>query len=165
MKTIRYLFYMILLLSNVEVKGGDYSIDALLDFLQENGYYDIIQSIKNIFGDDIAIDVCKELAKSNNCEEVVRVYMTVYPGSGSGSGGNNGRPPVHGEEILKYFEKNYKVNQKTKELIGLILSFYDILIKNMNEQEIIVLIENIIQHTKIKYINIKDKFLINSQAK
>ena len=72
MKTIRYLFYMILLLSNVEVKGGDYSIDTFLDFLQEKGYYDIIQSVKVYFGDDIAIDVCKEFVKSNHCEEVVR---------------------------------------------------------------------------------------------
>ena len=150
MKTIRYLFYMILLLSNVEVKGGDYSIDTFLDFLQEKGYYDIIQSVKVYFGDDIAIDVCKELVQNNHCEDVVRIYMTSDPGSGS-----QGRPPVHGKEILEYFEKNYKINKEIKELIGFILSFYDILIQNMNREEIIVFIENIIKHTKMKYIKIK----------
>ena len=73
---IRYLFCMILLLSNIEVLRGDYSIDTLLDYLQEKGYYNIIHSVKVLFGDDIAFDVCKELAHSHNCEEVVRVYMT-----------------------------------------------------------------------------------------
>ena len=43
MKTIRYLFYMILILSNIEVQGGDYSIANFLDYLQETGYYDILQ--------------------------------------------------------------------------------------------------------------------------
>ena len=82
----------------------------------------------------------------------------------SGSGGNHGRPPVHGQEMLEYFEKKYKGNKEIKEFIGLILSYYDILIKNMNEEEIIVFIENIIKHTKIKHINIKEKFLIKSQT-
>ena len=78
MKTLRYMFYMILILSNTntEVLRGDYSIDALLDYLQETGYYDIIQSIKIYFGDDVAIDVCKEFVQTNHCETVVRVYMT-----------------------------------------------------------------------------------------
>ena len=73
MKTIRYLFYMMLLLSNIEVQGGDYSIDVFLDYLQQKGFYDIIQAVKIYFGDDIAIDVCKELAPTIDCETVVRV--------------------------------------------------------------------------------------------
>ena len=72
-----------------------------------------------------SIDVCKELVQNNHCEDVVRIYMTSDPGSGS-----QGRPPVHGKEILEYFEKNYKINKEIKEFIGFILSFYDILIQS-----------------------------------
>ena len=57
MNTIRYLFYMMLLLSNIEVLRGSYSIDSLLDYLQEKGFYDLIQSVKIYFGDDVAIDI------------------------------------------------------------------------------------------------------------
>ena len=38
MKTIRYLFYMILILSNIDVLKGDYSLESFLDYLIEKGY-------------------------------------------------------------------------------------------------------------------------------
>ena len=46
MKIIKYLFYLILILSNKEVLGEDYSIDPILDYLQGKGYYELIQAIK-----------------------------------------------------------------------------------------------------------------------
>jgi hypothetical protein len=46
MKIIRYLFYLILILSNKAVLGGDYSIDIFLDYLQGKGYYNLIQKNK-----------------------------------------------------------------------------------------------------------------------
>ena len=58
MKTFEYLFLIIFILSNAGVKSGSYSIDTLLDYLQEKEYYEIIYQIKLIFGDDIAISVC-----------------------------------------------------------------------------------------------------------
>ena len=153
MKTIRYLFYMMLLLSNIEVLRGSYSIDSLLDYLEEKGYYDIIQTVKIYFGDVVAINVCIELAQTYNCEEVVRVYMT---DSGSGDGGRHKKtpPPIHintfGEEILEYFENKYNINEEMRELIELILIFYDSLLENMNEEEIIDFIERIITKNRNK---------------
>ena len=80
--------------------------------------------------------------------------MTSNPGSSSGE--NHGRPP-NDEKILEYFEKKYKykINKENIELIKLILSFYDILTKNMEKEEIIALIENIIKYRKSKYTIIK----------
>ena len=156
MKTMRYLFYMILILSNIEVLKGDYSIDPFLDYLQNTGYYDIIQSIKLYFGEDIAIDVCEELTKSNDCETVVRVYMI--------DGGSMGkRVPIFKnitnteiteiteiyQRIFEVLENKYDITEEMRELIEVILSFYENLIKKMSEEEIISFIEKIIENPDI----------------
>ena len=173
MKIMRYLFCMILILSNIEVQGGTYSIDLFLDYLQETEYYEIIQAIKNAFGDDIAIDVCKKLTKSNDCEQVVRVYMVDEPdepeepdesdedGSGGGVGMHHAprRYMLNVTEILNYFEEycNIKKGTEKRKLIKLILRYYDILIQQMkDDQEIIRFIKTII---KMKCI-IKDLIIV-----
>ena len=151
MKTIRYLFYMMLLLSNIGVLKGDYSIDSFLDYLQEKGYYDIIQSVKIYFGDDVAIDICKKLAPTIDCITVVRVYM-------DGSSPSDGKqkykkaapndPPIY-QQILEDLKNEFNMNEEMYQLIEVILSFYDNLLKNMNEEDIIKFIESIIRNPKI----------------
>ena len=158
MKTIRYLFYMIFILSNIEVQGGDYSIDPFLDYLQETGYYDIIQAIKIYYGDDIAIDVCEELTKSNDCETVVMIYMITGGGRGRRARIFNNTEIKEVAEIyqpiIEYFENEYNINEEMRELIEVILSFYENLIKNMNKEEIIIFIEKIIKNPEIlNYLN------------
>ena len=148
MKIIKYLFYLILILSNKEVLGGDYSIDPFLDYLQGKGYYELIQAIKNTFGDEIAISVCKELVESNDCETVVRVYMI---SGGGGSGQRRARrridPEIY-EKIFEYFENKYTLNEDLIKLIETILSYYYDLKENMTQLEIIRLIEKIIKNQK-----------------
>ena len=159
---MRYLFCMILILSNIEVQGGSYSIQPFLDYLQEKGYYEIIQAIKNSFGDDIAIAVCKELTKSNDCEEVVRVYMVfVDEDDNQGGSGMHLMPPryiANISEIIEYFEKKCIIKTEEKrELIEYILRYYSILIQEMkDDKELIKIIQRI---TKIKCL-IEDKKII-----
>ena len=139
MKTIRYLFYMILILSNIGVLRGDFSIAPFLNYLQETGYYDIILSVKLYFGDDVAIDVCKELVQSKDCEIMVKVYIT---------GDKIPIPSIDIQiykQILEYLEK-YDITDEMRDLIIVILSFYDSLIKNMNKEEIIDFIKRIIKN-------------------
>ena len=149
---MRYLFCMILILSNIEVQGSTYSIQTFLDYLQGTGYYEIIQAIKNAFGDDIAIDVCKELTKSNDCEEVVRIYMVFKPDiidQDDNGGGNNETqylPPIYivnVSEIIRYFEENCLIKTEVKrKLIKFLLRYYFILIKEMKvDQELIRFIQ------------------------
>ena len=78
MKAITFLLLFIFSFS------GDttYSIDALLDYLQETGYYEIIYQVKKHFGDDVAIDFCEGIVKTSHCVEVVRVYMSSSSSSG-----------------------------------------------------------------------------------
>ena len=53
----------------------NYSINSLLNYLQVNGYYEVIEKIKKEYGDDIAIEFCKEFIQSRDCEEIVKVYI------------------------------------------------------------------------------------------
>ena len=152
MKTIRYLFYMILILSNIGVLRGDFSIAPFLNYLQETGYYDIILSVKLYFGDDVAIDICQELVQSNDCESVVRIYMTNPSSNESGprrSRANNNSEI--NEKLLNYIIKKLHIkNQNLIELIKLILSFYSDLIEEMkNVEEIIAFIKRITRNRKL----------------
>ena len=156
MNTIRYLFYMMLLLSNIEVLRGSYSIDSLLDYLQEKGYYDIILAIKTYFGDDVAIDFCQELVQSNNCEEVVRVYTaTQSPAPDTDGSEPQYAPPYINpeveEEIFERIKSNYDIttSKNLENLILLILSYYSILIEGMSDEQIYDFIVEIIKNKKI----------------
>ena len=74
MKVIGLLFFLLFCYFVNGQKG--YSIGELLEYLKRIGYFDIIQEVKRSFGPDIAIDVCKALIKNNECEIIVRVYMS-----------------------------------------------------------------------------------------
>ena len=69
MKVITFLLFVIFAFS----RDTTYSIDALLDYLQETGYYEIIYQVKKHFGDDVAIDFCEGIVRTTQCEQVVRV--------------------------------------------------------------------------------------------
>ena len=152
---IRYLFCMILLLSNIEVLRGDYSIDTLLDYLQEKGYYDIIQSVKIYFGDDVAIDVCREMVQNNHCEAVVRVYMIDQTPARDMNGNGPKYAPIHIKpepyvKIFKVIKKKYEnIDENFENLILLILSYYSTLIEGMSDREIYDFIEAIIKNKEI----------------
>ena len=45
------------------------------NYLQENGFFELLTEIKHNLGNDVSIDFCKELFKSNDCETVIRVYI------------------------------------------------------------------------------------------
>ncbi len=59
------------------VNIDDYTIDPFKERMKKEGLLDIIQSIKYIFGQDVAIISCEELSKnySANCKRLVTEYM------------------------------------------------------------------------------------------
>ena len=144
MKAIKYLFYLILILSNKELLLGEsYSIDVFIEYLQETGYYYLIQAVKLSFGIDVATNVCEELTKSNNCLVVTSTYMTNTSENG---GGKQGDDKCHidteiSKQIFEYFENKYNLNDKLRNLIETILCYYSVLKENMDQQQIILLIE------------------------
>ena len=160
MKTLEYLLFIIFILSNAGVKGSSFSIDTLLDYLQENQYYEIIFQVKLAFGDDIAISVCKSLIATNQCEEVVRVYMDNDDNDSSSSSARRAPSNRPKEEDLcpnaKTILLKVEIPQSNEDLIIYVLKYYDILSQDMNEDEIIQLIERILGIRPIILISNKD---------
>ena len=74
MKAILFILFP-LIIFNFDL--SKYSINKFIEYLEETGYYEVISNIKSVLGDDMAIDVCKEFVKSNDCEVVIRTYMII----------------------------------------------------------------------------------------
>ena len=136
MKTFIYLLFTLFLFSNIE--GQNYSIYNIINFLQQTGYYDLINAIKNNFGKDVAVGVCENLIQSPHCEEVVKVYMTrKYQ-----------RYTIKLPKVV-IFAQDKKLKPRIDELIPdpivepvrplleCILDFYDVLMRNMKEATIV----------------------------
>ena len=73
------LFLLLFLIITIKSKSflDAYSIDQFIKDLKENGVLEIIESIKNFYGQDIAIISCEELNKNRkgNCKKLVTEYM------------------------------------------------------------------------------------------
>ena len=112
---MKLLFTLLLTIAIFINAKGDFSINPLLDYLQESGYYQILTQIKYYIGSDIAIDVCKDLVASNHCEEVIRIYISPAPSNSNFNGGI--KPLSDGEFLLNIFTENYDilVNEKGKD--------------------------------------------------
>ena len=75
MKAIVFIL-LPLIVFNVDL--NNYSINAFLDYLQHTGYYEVIEDIKIYAGIDVAIDFCLNFIQSNDCEKVIKFYMSSY---------------------------------------------------------------------------------------
>ena len=116
---------LLLLLPLIIFKANsqNYSIDYLLDYLQKSGYYEVIFSIKSLYGNDFAIGFCKTyVVMTLHCEEVVAVYMIKIGGT---RGANSVKPS---SKIVPQNEID-----KINDLIDFLNQNYlDILLKNNN---------------------------------
>ena len=132
---MKALGYLLLIAFLFTIGHSTYSINALIDYLQESGYYDIIYYIQTCLGNDVAIEFCRQIVETEHCDEVVKVYID-----------NNGRrapviPPTEDNLNLEgrviYDElKLDNVDDVKRQLVIIILSFYDTLIKKMTDSEI-----------------------------
>ena len=68
------LYFLIFRINFVNLKQI-YEIGKFINYLQSEGYYDVIYTVKDYLGDDIAISTCKEFVKSAQCDSVVKIYM------------------------------------------------------------------------------------------
>ncbi len=79
MKLITHCLILFLIISiTSESSLNDYSIDRFKDYLKEKGIFQIIQSIFNAYGKDVAIISCEEINGNykGNCKKLVTDYMT-----------------------------------------------------------------------------------------
>ena len=73
---MKALFIILLSLIIVLDVKADYSFETFINYLQEKGYFELFEQIKHYYGNDIAIEFCKELIKSADCEQVIRIYIS-----------------------------------------------------------------------------------------
>jgi len=81
------LFIIISSISNTELEN--YSVNVFIDFLKNEGTFEIILSIKKECGQDIAILSCEEINENHcgNCRKVVIYYMPEFPPQGADPSG------------------------------------------------------------------------------
>lgn len=137
MKALGYLLLIAFMLS---IGHAGFSINELIDYLQINGNYDIIYLIKCCFGDEVAIEYCRNIVETDHCNEVVKIYMA---NCGGNSGGRRAprKYPTENDLNLQARIIYDKLNLDTvddvkRKLVIIILSFYDTLIQNMTDAEI-----------------------------
>ena len=146
MKVLVFLLFIVFTFNG----DNSFSIDALLDYFQETGFYEIIYQVKMNFGDDVAIDFCKEIVRNTQCEEVVRVYMPDSLPSTQRRCPKKEIDPVNPainpkpsddfiEEIIKLLHG--VSSQVIESYISFILKNYGILIKVMSERDILIIIK------------------------
>ena len=71
------LVLFLIISSNSNNLLDSFSIDGFKYYLKNNGLFEIIQSIKNAYGQDVAIISCEELNRNynGNCKKIVMDYM------------------------------------------------------------------------------------------
>ena len=74
---ILFLFLLLILSIKTESILDPFCIDTFIDYLKGNGLFEIIESIKKIYGQDVAIISCEELIEKNkgNCKKLIIEYM------------------------------------------------------------------------------------------
>ena len=77
MKSITLFLILHIASFTTMINLDDYSIDKFKNSMQSEGLFDLILSIKDAYGQDVAIISCEELNKNNcgNCKNLVINYM------------------------------------------------------------------------------------------
>ena len=106
-----YFLLLTCLLINLSSNDGAYSIETFINNLENNGYSEILNYLKCNFSTDIAIEFCKELIKSNDCETYVKVYLSCT------SNGNR-RSSINSESYIDLEElKNYLYGEDVQNVL------------------------------------------------
>ena len=108
------IFLILFLILSIKTKKNldSFSINSFIDYLKGNGLLEIIQSIKEAYGQDVAIISCEELNEKckGNCKRLVTDYMVPQNLEGRSTpthipGKPGDKPPI---EPPKQEEENLK---------------------------------------------------------
>ena len=149
MKAFKALF-LILVINSFLLGRGGCLYDEIIDFLQKNGIYEIIEYIKIFLGLDPAISFCEDFdIPETICNYIIRIIMGDHLPSSPPSPKNDIEDVLSKIHATKKFKeiirKLYKeANNESRSLIYIISSNYDILIQKKKEDEIIALIKKMI---------------------
>ena len=110
MKSLLSLFCFFLIIVNTK---EDYTFETLFNYLQDEGFLDILLQIKINLGGDIAISMCKEIVKTQQCETIIKIFnpsgsRSINPGEDNINNNKNNKSL---KEIL-FEEKNLQILNK-----------------------------------------------------
>ena len=73
----KFLIFFLIISIKTESELDSYSIEVFKEYVKNNGLFEIILSIKMIYGQDVAIVSCEELNENckGNCKRLVLEYM------------------------------------------------------------------------------------------
>ena len=73
------ILFLLLFINTSTINLSNYSIDKFKISLKKEGLFEIIESIKYYYGQDVAIISCEELNKNycGNCKRLVKEYMPI----------------------------------------------------------------------------------------
>ena len=73
----KFLIFFLIISIKTESELDSYSIEVFKEYVKNNGLFEIILSIKMIYGQDVAIISCEELNENckGNCKRLVLEYM------------------------------------------------------------------------------------------
>ena len=114
MKALLILLFSLLFVENIQ--DEQYSISTFINYMQETGYYSVVQQVKFCFGASVSTELCKDLTDNDYCEELVRVYIpNPHPGY----------PKKTLEEIINSYKDTLLNNGLTQSDIEYILLKYN----------------------------------------
>ena len=113
--------YTIILLLTLVIatkeNGVLFTINPFINYLQETGYYEVINDVKCQITSDVAIEVCEILTESPHCEEVVRIYMTCAPRTRPISRRSPTSPPSRADIFISILDSHNMPHDKFERLI------------------------------------------------
>mgnify|MGYP006873229148 CR=1 FL=1 len=131
--------FLILFIVPIAISNLDkFSIDPFINNLKNEGLYDLISSIKDNYGEDVAIISCEELNKnhSGNCRTLVKDYIP----SSSPNPDDDTISKSNKKIIQNYFPNIIFKNEREKKIKNAIK---DIKEKKYNKNDLIKFIKKL----------------------
>lgn len=113
------IFLILFLILSIKTKKNldSFSINSFIDYLKGNGLLEIIQSIKEAYGQDVAIISCEELNEKckGNCKRLITDYMAPLDLKGRSTS-----TPVHGKPGDKALVEPHKQEEENLKCINIL---------------------------------------------
>ena len=98
-----------------DITAQQYSINTFINYLQDNGYWEMFFEVKNFFGVDVTVEFCNTFVPSPHCEEVVNVYLLRTGSYSPMRGGGESKEYLDIDNLENFLnEKHYSDILKSK---------------------------------------------------
>jgi len=75
--SIVLLFVLLNAVNFIELRES-YGFSAFLKNVKSDGLYEMFIDIRDSFGNDVAVETCHQIYRSDHCEELILIYIPKY---------------------------------------------------------------------------------------